>query len=285
MPNLFHRKIIDRLRRWAMQSKHKPLVLRGARQVGKTTAIKLFGQEFQTFIYLNLELYAERKLFEQNLAVNELLQALFFYKNIEHPPHSSLLICIDEIQNCPPAMAILRYFFELFPEIHVIAAGSLLESLVDLPLSFPVGRIEYAYLYPLSFEEFLGALAEKTALEMLNEHIIPPFAHEKLIELFHLYALMGGMPEIVESYRTYQDWVRLAPIYESILLGYQADVEKYARNSQQVNIIRHIIAHAPLQAGSRIKFQNFGASNYGSREVREAMRILENALLIKLIYL
>src|SRR3990167_9786783 len=112
MPGLFYRKIIGRLREWAAQPKHKPLILRGARQVGKTTAVKLFGQEFQTFIYLNLELHAERKLFEQNLSINDLLQALFFYKNREHPPHSSLLIFIDEIQNCPSAMAILRYFFE-----------------------------------------------------------------------------------------------------------------------------------------------------------------------------
>jgi uncharacterized protein len=238
MPLMFSRKILDQLRQWSRQSK------RGARQVGKTTAVRLFGQEFQTFIDLNLEIYAERKIFEQNLPAAELLQAIFFYKKITKPSYTSLLIFIDEIQHCPPAMAMLRYFFEQFPEIHVIAAGSLLESLIDIPTSFPV---EYAYLYPLSFEEFLGALAEKEALEMLNQHTIPSFAHDKLIELFHLYALMGGMPEIVESYRTEQDWIRLGPIYESLLLGYQSDVEKYAKNNTQAKILRHVIAHAPLQ--------------------------------------
>ena len=178
----------------------------------------------------------------------------------------------------------LRYFYEAYPDIHVIATGSLLETLIDTNISFPVGRVEYLYLYPLTFEEFLTAMHEPKALEALHMDKPPLYAHQSLLELFHVYCMVGGMPEIVASFAQNKDLVTLSPIYESLLTGYQDDVEKYARDKTQTRVIRHIIAHASYQAGSRIKFQHFGQSEYGSRDVGEAMRILEKALLIKLVY-
>lgn len=281
---MFDRTVLDKLRQWATTEKHKPLIIRGARQVGKTTIIKHFGQQFHHFISLNLEKSSDRKIFEQKLPIDKLLQAIFFQHNIERQPNATILIFIDEIQQSPDAVAILRYFYEESPDIHIIAAGSLLETLIDTHVSFPVGRVEYLYMYPLSFYEFLNAIGEKSAALMLTQQDIPHFAHDKLLELFHLYTMLGGMPEVIESYAQYRDLVRLTPIYEGLLFSYEDDVEKYAKDSSQANIIRHVIHSAPFQAGERIKFQHFGHSNYGSREIGEAMRILEKALLIKLIY-
>ena len=278
------RLISKQLQGWATSSNRKPLILRGARQIGKTTVIKEFGKEFDFFVYLNLEILADRKLFEQELPIDQLVQAILFYKNISLSPQKSILIFIDEIQNSPPAVAIMRYFYEEYPNIHVIAAGSLLETLIDKHISFPVGRVEYMYLYPLSFGEFLLAFNEKAAYEILQSGDVPEYAHDKLLELFHLYAMIGGMPEVVASFVKNQDWVKLATIYESLLTGYHDDVEKYAKNKAQANIIRQIIDKAPLYAGSRIKFQNFGQTNFGSREVKEAMHVLEKTMLIKLVY-
>lgn len=281
---MFPRTIISTFEDWAKAPRHKPLVLRGARQVGKTTVVKEFGRQFDLFIYLNLEVLADRKLFEQDLAIQQLVQLILLHKNVTRSSNQRLLIFIDEIQCSPSAVAMLRYFYEEYPDIHVIAAGSLLETAIDIHISFPVGRVEYLYLYPLTFEEFLCAMQESVALNYLQEMSVPDFAHEKLLELFHLYTMIGGMPEVVASFSQARDWIKLAAIYEGLLISYQDDVEKYARNSQQAKIIRHVIAAAPLQAGSRIKFQHFGQSNYGSREVGEAMRVLEKALLLKLVY-
>lgn len=281
---MFQRAVTANLENWAMQAQHKPLVMRGARQVGKTTVIKQFGKQFDIFIYLNLEILSDRKLFEQNLEVQALVPLILLHKNVTRASHQRLLIFIDEIHCCLPAVSILRYFYEDCPDIHVIAAGSLLETVIDTHVSFPVGRVEYIYLYPFSFEEFLMALQENNALKCLQEMNVPDYANGKLFELFHLYTMIGGMPEIIASYVQNRDWVKLSNIYENLLIGYQDDVEKYARNPHQTKIIRHVIAAAPLQAASRIKFQHFGQSNYGSREIGEAMRLLEKAMLIKLVY-
>ena len=280
---MFPRTITHFFESWKKQPSRKPLVVRGARQVGKTTVIKEFGNQFDLFIYLNLELLADRRLFELDLSVTECLQSIFLHKKISNQPGKSVLIFIDEIQKSSAAVALLRYFYEECPDIHVIAAGSLLETLIDTEISFPVGRVEYVYLYPVTFEEFLLASQEQTCFDLI--HTNPPeYAHSKLLELFQTYTMLGGMPEVITSFIENRDWVRLFTIYESLLIGYQDDVEKYAENKKQATIIRHVIAHAPMHAGSRIKFQNFGQSNYGSRDMGEAMRILEKALLIKLIY-
>lgn len=278
------RRATLKLEHWSKQPQHKPLIIRGARQVGKTTLVKKFGEQFDCFIYLNLELHFDRRIFEQDLPINQIIQAIFFQKKLTYAPEKRTLIFIDEIQTSPEAVSLLRYFYEAYPDIHVIATGSLLETLIDTNISFPVGRVEYLYLYPLTFEEFLTAIEEPQALEALCMDQPPTYAHQPLLELFHSYCMVGGMPEIVASFAQNKDLVKLGPIYESLLTGYQDDVEKYARDKAQTRVIRHIIAHASYQAGSRIKFQHFGQSEYGSRDVGEAMRILEKALLIKLVY-
>lgn len=280
---MFNRSILKNLQIWAQNEDRKPLVLRGARQVGKTTTVKIFSQQFDQYIYLNLEKTEDVSFFNSGLSIHELLAAIFFAKNLSRNKGRTLLF-IDEIQNSAKAISRLRYFYEEAKDIYVIAAGSLLETLINKQISFPVGRVEYLFMKPLSFEEFLLALGENTAVELLNTIPLPVYAHEKLLKLFHQYTLIGGMPEIVDKYLKNQDIVLLNDTYKNLLITYIDDVEKYAKNQNATKIIRHVINSAPYESGKRIKFHGFGHSTYSSKEISEALRILEKAMLVTLIY-
>ena len=281
---MFRRNVITELETWLTNRGRKPLVIRGARQVGKTTVVNEFAKRFEQYIYLNLELPNDRLPFEQFNTIELLVQTLFFIKNQTLSKKGSTLIFIDEIQEVPKALNILRYFYESEPGIAVIAAGSMLETLFNKNISFPVGRVEYKVLRPVSFPEFLDAMGEKEALSYLETVPAPQFTHPKLLQLFHTYALIGGMPEIVKNYSENKDLIALKPIYESLITAYIEDVEKYASTDSQVQYIRHAIRASFSQAGKRIKFEGFGNSSYRSRDMSEALRTLENALLIQLIY-
>lgn len=281
---MFNRNIINELDKWLVQSNRKPLILRGARQVGKTTLVMQFASRFEQYIYLNLELPEDRQPFEQFASVETLIQALFFIKNCSLDQKKRTLIFIDEIQEVPAALNILRYFFEQEPDIPVIAAGSMLETLFDKNISFPVGRVEYKVVRPASFPEFLDALGEKAALTQLEKIPVAKFAHIKLLQLFHTYTLIGGMPEIVNNYSQNKDLKALSPIYDSLIASYLDDVEKYASSDSQIQHIRHAISFSFPNAGKRIKFEGFGNSAYKSRDMGEALRILEKALLLQLIF-
>lgn len=281
---MFKREILNHLSAWAQKSDRKPLILRGARQVGKTTAVHLFSEQFDQYLYLNLELREERKIFEQNYSIDELTQAIFFYKN-QTRRKEKVLLFIDEIQTCPPAVSYLRFFYEVFPELYVVAASSLLETLIDTRISFPVGRVEYLVMKPLTFKEFLSALGEEPSLDIIENKIpAPAFAHERLMKLFHTYSIIGGMPEIVQKYSDRKDIIALNSVFDSLIVSYFDDVEKYARNNSMANVIRHAVSSAFHEAGQRIKFKGFGNSSYKSREMGEALRLLEKAMLIYLVY-
>ncbi len=281
---MFQRNILAELRKWRVKDNRKPLIVRGARQVGKTTVIRQFSGEFKQFIYLNLELPDDRKPFEEFSNFETLLQSLFFLKNKVLTDRRETLIFIDEIQEVPEALQQLRYFYEDAPDIPVVAAGSMLESLFDPQISFPVGRVEYLVIHPASFPEFLGAIGETAALEQVQNVPVAAFAHDKLLSLFRTYCLIGGMPEIVAHYAAHKDLTALSSIYESLLVSYLDDVEKYANSGSQADHIRHAIRASFAEAGKRIKFQQFGNSSYKSREMGEALRTIEKALLIHLVY-
>lgn len=242
--------------------------------------INQFAKKFEQYIYLNLELFEDRQPFEHFVNIETLLQEIFFLKNKSLSQKQQTLLFIDEIQAGPEALNLLRYFYEQEPGIAVVAAGSMLETLFDKNVSFPVGRVEYKVLRPVSFPEFLSATNEIAARDQLHRIPVASFAHQKLMSLFHTYALIGGMPEVVQHYSTNKDLVSLAPIYDSLLTSYMDDAEKYARNDIQMQLIRHAIRSSLAEAGKRIKFQGFGNSNYGSREMGEALRALQKALLL-----
>lgn len=281
---MFNRLIFKELEIWAAKSNRKPLVIRGARQVGKTTVVNQFASQFEQYIYLNLELTNDRQPFEQFSNIETLVQTLFFIKNLRLTKKNSTLIFIDEIQEVPEALNILRYFYETEKGIAVIAAGSMLETLFDKNISFPVGRVEYKVLRPVSFPEFLEAMGEKEALQYLLQIPAAPFTHDRLLQLFHTYALIGGMPEVVAHYSQNKDLTALSSIYDSLITAYMDDVEKYTSTASQVQHIRHAIRVSFSQAGKRIKFAGFGNSPYRSRDMGEALRTLEKALLIQLLY-
>ena len=279
----FSRSITRKMESWMQREGRKPLILRGARQTGKTTLVRDFGQKFDSFIELNLEKKADSDLFERELPVKDLFQSICLEKNVM--PGARTLLFIDEIQNSPKAVALLRYFYEEMPELYVIGAGSLLEVMMERhKISFPVGRVEYLYLFPMTFEEFLEAIGEDVALKMYREQEIPSFAHHKLESLFSLYTFVGGMPEVVARYAATRDMAQLKPVYESLITSYKDDVPKYAKTLSEANVIRHVIETAPYETGKRIKFERFGNGNYKSREVGESLKILERAMFLYLRY-
>ncbi len=280
---MFNRLAIEKLKNWAKKKDRKPLVLRGARQVGKTTLVEMFSKDFEQYIYFNLELDKDKQVFEESSDIEELTDAIFFLKNKTKKAGKTLLF-IDEIQNSPKAVSWLRYFYEDVKHLYVIAAGSLLETLIGNHISFPVGRVEYMPVRPFSYIEFINALGEQQSLSVLNKIPVPDYSHEKLLESFRLYTLIGGMPEVIKNYVENKDINALSPIYDSLITSYKDDVEKYARSRVHINTLRHIIEHAFYEAGSRIKYQGFGNSNYKSREMKEAFFTLEKALLLKLIF-
>ncbi|MCD4747030.1 MAG: AAA family ATPase [Bacteroidales bacterium] len=281
---MFKRTILKHLTRWKASSNRKPLILRGARQVGKTTLIKQFAQTYKQYIFLDLEKTDDRNFFEKSDDVKKIVDSLFLSKNISSNVKDTLLF-IDEIQESPKAIHLLRYFYEDIPNLHVISAGSLLEFAMRKVPSFPVGRVEYLYLYPLNFLEYLEAIEHFAAMEQINQIPVKPFAHKVLLDLFNRYTIIGGMPEVVKIFtENNSSLIELPIVYESIWGTYQNDVEKYATNETERKVIKHIMATAQFYIDQRIKFQNFGNSNYRSREVGEALKSLDDAKIIQLIY-
>lgn len=280
----YQRAAMDHLESWKKGTNRKPLVLRGARQVGKTTLVEDFARNYKHFVSLNLEKAADREFFENYADVTTIVEALQLSNDIPSGGLPETLLFIDEIQEMAKAIQLLRYFFEEVPELHVIAAGSLLEFVIGEVESFPVGRVEYLYLYPMNFSEYLAAIDHKAAQKELGHVPIRPLAHKLLMGLFHRYAIIGGMPEVVKSDIRDGNLANLPRIYEGIWATYKDDVEKYASNATERRVIRHIMDAAPLYLDQRIKFQNFGNSNYRSREVGEAMRNLDAAKIVQLIY-
>ncbi len=281
---MYPRKIVAELKKWAESPTRKPLVLRGARQVGKTTAVQMFAAGFDTFIPLNLEQTADRALFSEGASLTNVLDALYFIKGIPRKEGGRTLIFIDEIQKSPEAVALLRYFYEEAPHLYVIAAGSSLETMLDTHISFPVGRVEFMLLHPFSFEEFLIAIGEDMALGALKTVPIPPYAHEKMADLFRRYMLVGGMPEAVKVYAESRELTGIDHIHESLVIAYLEDVEKYAASQRMVPIIRHVIGSAWSEAAGRIRYDGFGNSNYLSRDIKEAFAILQKAFLFQVVH-
>lgn len=280
---MFQRLALKALRQWAEKEGRKPLVLRGARQVGKTTLVKIFAEEFDVFINLNLEEKVNADLFTMDVSFEDLLAGIYVKAGIKME-NQRTLIFIDEIQNVPDAVKVLRYFYEKRPDLYVIAAGSLLESLVGNHISFPVGRIEYMALHPCTFTEFLGALGENILVEQIEQLEVPQSVHSYVMDLFKKYMIVGGLPEAVANYAKRKDWVSLNEIFNSLLSGYKDDIEKYAQRPKEQDILRYILNYGWGLAGQRFQFSKFCSSSYKSAEMGNAFRTLEKTLLLELVY-
>jgi hypothetical protein len=280
---MFKRGIENELERWASNPYRKPLVLRGARQVGKTTVVHRFGEQFDNYLYLNLEKVHARQLIESTDDVKTLLPLVFLYCNKTRKEGRTLLF-IDEIQVSSHALALLRYFYEDAPDMYVIAAGSLLETMLDKHLSLPVGRVEYRAIHPCSFLEYLGAIGKERFVELIVHAALPVVFHEELMQHFKTYALIGGMPEVVAQYAANFDIVALSNVFNQLLNAYKNDVEKYADTNTQANVIRYILDEGWAFSGQSITLGGFASSPYRARETGEAFRTLNKAMLLELVY-
>jgi uncharacterized protein len=227
------RKIFERLKNWKNEPKRKPLILMGARQVGKTFILKKFGSsEYENTVYLNFEDTPRLcKLFDGSLDPDTILKALRIEMDTDIIPEKTLLI-FDEVQECPNALNSLKYFCENAPEQHICAAGSLLGVKLVHTKGFPVGKVNFMQLYPLSFLEYLEALEEiklKYFLENLTDlQPILENLHDKLLQYFREYLFIGGMPEAVAEYIDSKDFYKVREIQNAILNAYSLDFAKHA---------------------------------------------------------
>ncbi len=281
---MIKRNLLTRLHEWKDSSTSLPLILRGARQVGKTTLINEFGKSFDQYLYFNLEKNEDAILFRDTSSINRLVQLLLLSKGRELHPEHSTLIFIDEVQEKPEIIESLRYFKEDFPYLYVIVTGSLLEFGLSKLSKIPVGRVEFLEMHPLNFKEYLIGLKQESLVKALSEPPIDNNILPVLFNHFHDFAMIGGMPGITSTYIKDKNLTRLKGLFAGIIESYKEDVEKYAKSDTNRRVIRHIMETAPFEIDNRIKLNHFGASDYRTREVKEAMLSLTRARLLELIY-
>lgn len=189
---MFPRDITSYMAKWFMEPGRKPMLLRGARQTGKTSAVRLFAGKLPGYIELNMEALLEKSVFEQQLPIRDLLNSIRLSHGCTAPLEESLLF-IDEIQACPSAIGYLRLFYEQVPELAVIASGSFLEVyLLKSGIEFPVGRVTHCYMHPLSFREYLLAFQKKDMLDLMDVVPLPDYAFPVIYREFVKFALAGG---------------------------------------------------------------------------------------------
>jgi predicted AAA+ superfamily ATPase len=281
---MYIKRLIDsELLSWGKEPKHKPLLLRGARQVGKSSAVRKLAENFEHFFELNFEnknsepakeIFAKHS--DPKIICNNL--SILFDKPII--PGKTLLF-LDEIQACPDAISSLRFFYEDYPELHVIAAGSLLEFALEKLPSFGVGRITSMFMNPFSFQEFVTACGGELLWEKIGEHspenpIFKPF-HEKALELLRKFLVVGGMPEVVAKYVESQDILECQKVLNALISSLKSDFSKYKARVPEMRIST-AFEGVVNQAGGRFNFSKVEQLNY--RQVKESIELLEKAGLI-----
>lgn len=278
------RDIFQILLDWKVASNRKPILMRGARQVGKSWLVKELGKTFPSYVEVNFEKNPEiGDLFQGDLEPRSLSRNLADYLGKEINPGQSLLF-FDEIQNCPRAITALRYFYEELPELHVIAAGSLLEFELR-NISIPVGRIHFIQVYPLSFAEFLEAEGNGRMRNLLLENRYTPLQkpfHEKLLAEVKTYCITGGMPEVVQNHVNGAGLEKCLEIQTDMLHTLRSDFHKYARESQ-LKYLEQVFNSIPLQLGGKFKYSSI-SQDTRSKFYREALTLLEMAGLAYKVY-
>ena len=256
------RKIFDSLVEWKSSEERKPLILNGARQVGKTYILEEFGKEhFENMIYLNLEIESDvRNFIERELAPRKIIQFIESTKRQEIIPEKTLIF-FDEIQASERTLTSLKYFCEQTPEYYIVAAGSLLGVATNREkYSFPVGKVNELYMFPLDFEEFLWALGyDKLSNEIKNHYAkneaMPEAMHNVALELYKKYFIVGGMPAAVNTFIKTDSFLKVQIIQNDILNEYVADMAKYADTTTSIKI-RACYDSIPAQlAKENTKFQ------------------------------
>jgi predicted AAA+ superfamily ATPase len=270
---------LDDLLAWQRRSDRKPLLVRGARQVGKSYMVREFGRHhFRNVIELNFEMRPDLAgIFAGSLDPERLLRDIKIASQDDIRPGETLLF-FDEVQLVPQALTALRYFYEHIPDLHVIAAGSLLEFAIE-EVGLPVGRVESLYLYPMTFEEFLEARQKHQLLALLREHHgyepLSVFAHQQLLTLFFEYLAVGGMPEAVSVWSETQDLRSVARIHSTLVENYRQDFPKYARRAQ-VKYVDLVFQAIPRLLGRKFVYSHIDPS-IKSRDLKGALQLLSKA--------
>ncbi|MBI4356327.1 MAG: ATP-binding protein [Gammaproteobacteria bacterium] len=273
------------LEQWKSNPHKKPILLRGARQVGKTHLVRSIGRTFDEFVEINFEYQpAYQKIFEQDLDPKRILKELRLMTEKRIEPNHSLLF-LDEIQANPKAIQALRYFYEEMPELHVIAAGSLLNFAIE-SVGVPVGRVSFLYLYPVSFIEFLKAAECMQLLKViLTNDVNVPLAepvHNKALRLVGEYIAIGGMPEVVKTWLETSDYGQCHQILHELVGTFRQDFEKYAKR-YQIKYIEQLFNTIPRQLGCRFKYSHI-EGNFRKRELAPCLSLLEKADIVHPIY-
>jgi predicted AAA+ superfamily ATPase len=281
--NMYFNRLIDRyLNEWKDASERKPLLLRGARQVGKSSAVKNLAQYFDNYVEINFEENPGLiEMFEGNLNPQFLIQNLSVFLNQEIIPQKTLLF-FDEIQACPRALASLRFFYEKMPELHLVAAGSLLEfALSELP-TFGVGRIRSLFMYPFSFDEFLEAMGEDKLVKAKNSANtstpLPAAIHQKINDFLKIYLLVGGMPEAISSYYKTKSLLKAQEILDDLIVSIKADFVKYKKRVPAARI-SEIFDSVISQSGGKFVYSKVG-HNINHGQIKEALELLIQAGLV-----
>ena len=254
-----YREKIKELEKWKNSKNRKPLIIRGARQVGKTWLMKQFGKEsYEKCAYINFDDNSRiASLFSQDLDITRIIQGLKIETNINIEPENTLII-FDEVQERPEALKALKYFYENAPEYHIIAAGSLLGVAMHEGTSFPVGKVSFIDLHPLNFYEFLLALGENQLADLIKG------TDEELKKVFKEHFIIGGMPEVVEAYAQNHDFIEVKEKQKMLLQAYEQDFSKHAPNNI-VPRIRQLWNNIPTQLAKENKKFIYGLIKEGAR--------------------
>jgi predicted AAA+ superfamily ATPase len=278
----FIRKIDTELVSWAKSEKRKTLLIRGARQVGKSSAVRHLAKTFKYYVELNFdEEDSLRTLFEQSLSPQEICQRLSVYFQIPIIPGETLLF-FDEIQQCIPALSKLRYFYEKYPELHLIAAGSLLEFAIEEIPSIGVGRERSMFILPFSFEDFLNALGEKMLVEAYKSAspATPLFepTHKKLVDRLRVFLIVGGMPEVVSTYVKTQSILECQGVLTDLMISFKDDFSKYKKRVPALRI-NDVFASVVKQAEGKFIYEKVGGG-LNNGQVKQALELLIMAGLV-----
>lgn len=281
-----YREAIKKLEKWKNSSRRKPLIVNGARQVGKTYLLKEFGSKYyEKFAYINMDNNIRMKeLFEGDFDTSRLIQGLKIESGVNIEPGNTLIV-LDEAQEVLNSIAALKYFNENANEYHIIIAGSLLGITLHKGISFPVGKVDFLNMYPLNFKEYLIALGKKDFVKIIeekNEDMLKIFASD-IKNYLREYYYIGGMPEVVNDYVNNKDYIQVRKIQNAILKDYEEDFSKHIPE-EQIMKVKQIWDNFNSQISKENKKFVFGALKQGARgsEYEDAINWLVNAgLLIK----
>lgn len=272
----FERKIDKELLLWSQEKNRKPLLLRGARQVGKSASIRHLSLQFDYFLEINFEEQKQvHKLFQGDLSPYQLCENLSILFKTPIIPGKTLLF-FDEIQACIPAISALRFFYEKYPELHLIAAGSLLEfALQELP-SFGVGRIRSFFVYPFSFDEFLSACNENLLLAAKSkaspQNPLNEVIHLQLLEYLKRFLILGGMPEIVALYAREKNIQKCQMALDDLIISLKADFGKYKKIVPSLRILE-VFESVTQQMGNKFIYKK-AAIETNHKQIKEAVELL-----------